>query len=1238
MWKTDKKYNWKARQVKETLIDNAETSKIKVETEGLRTEKFDVSNPLVLPSQKRKTQLKKQQGTVTKILSRKQRKRLEKIVDKKKKKENRSELLQTLSEFQAKPEVLKELTSIAALQTKGLKRIFQEQEEGSSISKKKARNDDHNIDEQSGSYLNSLSGSKKRKALLKAGLWKQDDPRQESKSSNVVGFQSSSDDSSEEEQEEDEENEDNDNSDSQSDENDVDNTDNNDISENQIIDQDMSEDEKETEDLKIHNQEKMPLSDTSSRMEVSAVSVEDKSSPKKKMPDSNLKSPSSKTNGMAPKFKTLPPRPAVYVPVNRKPDIQEARMKLPVLAEEQAIMEAIADNPVVIIAGETGSGKTTQVPQFLFEAGYAKDGKIIGITEPRRVAAISMSKRIAEEMNLTSKEVSYLIRFEGNVTDSTKIKFMTDGVLLKEIQTDFLLTKYSVIVLDEAHERSVYTDILIGLLSRIVPLRLKRGSPLKLIIMSATLRLEDFVENARLFRSTPPVIKVDTRQFPVTIHFNKRTNPDFCLEAFRKTCKIHAQLPDGGILIFLTGQREVNNLVRKLRTAFPVRKKKLQKILSEKPNKKKSGKNVDGSEEENEDEMNIERAIQKARQHSKKKKAERALPDINLDEYAVMPNDDTETDLFGGEEDGISDDDADGYDDIALLKSATSQPLWVLPLYSILPSHEQAKVFQPPPEGCRLCIVATNVAETSLTIPGVKYVVDCGKWKSRMYDKVTGISSFDVEWCSKASANQRAGRAGRTGPGHCYRLYSSAVFNDTFPLYTTPEIQRKPVDDLVLQMKSMSIHKVINFPFPSAPDLMQIKIAERRLRLLGALTAPPPGKEDDYSGKLTSLGQAISAFPVSPRFGKMLALSHQHDLLALTVCLVAALSVQEVLLEVAVGDEVAANSAKQQWNLTRRKWAGASNSKLLGDPMVLLRAVGAAEYAAVQGNLLDFCTKNGLRHKAIVEIRKLRVQLTNEVNLNVTNLNLSVDPNMSPPSDMQAKLLRQVMLSGLVDQVAKRVDPEELKEGEDKRKWKHAYQIPEMESPVFMHSSSVLRKEIPEWVVYQEIYETNKTYMRGVTAIEPEWLPVFAPGLCNISEPKMDPPPRYDAESDRLLCHVSSTFGRSGWPLPVMELDFPSNLDRYKWFARFLLEGSVFPKLGQFAKVLLSTPSTMVKTWANLQPRTEVFLKSLVAKELDSASKLRSVWKKEPNYLLDAYKKWLPESAHPKAIAMWPPL
>lgn len=206
-------------------------------------------------------------------------------------------------------------------------------------------------------------------------------------------------------------------------------------------------------------------------------------------------------------------------------------------------------------------------------------------------------------------------------------------------------------------------------------------------------------------------------------------------------------------------------------------------------------------------------------------------------------------------------------------------------------------------------------------------------------------------------------------------------------------------------MKCMNIDKVVNFPFPSAPDLLQLKMAEKRLEILGAL------KKND----VTPLGKAISQFPVLPRFGKMLALSHQHDLLAYTICMVAALSVQEVLLEtpIVVTDVEEAKKLRQKWILLRRQWAGFGNSLLLGDPLVLLKAVGAAEYANQDGKLDKFCSDNGLRQKAVMEIRKLRLQLTNEIKLNNKDIDAVVDPKLKPPSDVQARLLRQILLSGL---------------------------------------------------------------------------------------------------------------------------------------------------------------------------------------------------------------------------------
>ncbi|KAJ2772323.1 putative ATP-dependent RNA helicase DHR1, partial [Coemansia nantahalensis] len=272
---------------------------------------------------------------------------------------------------------------------------------------------------------------------------------------------------------------------------------------------------------------------------------------------------------------------AYYVHVERPEHIQCQRMALPVYTEEQQIMEAITESPVVVLSGETGSGKTTQVPQFLFEAGYGDPSSpnpgLIGITQPRRVAAVSMAHRVAEELGNFGRTVAHQVRFDTTVSADTRVKFMTEGVLLRELATDLLLTKYSVIIADEAHERSLNTDILLGVLSRVVRLRQKlalespdKHRPLKLVIMSATLRVDDFVRNSRLFRTPPPVLSVQARQHPVRVHFNRRTPApgQHVHDAIQKAAKIHTRLPDGGILIFLTGQAEITYACKRLREMF----------------------------------------------------------------------------------------------------------------------------------------------------------------------------------------------------------------------------------------------------------------------------------------------------------------------------------------------------------------------------------------------------------------------------------------------------------------------------------------------------------------------------------------------------------------------------------------------------------------------------------------------------------------------------------------------
>lgn len=901
---------------------------------------------------------------------------------------------------------------------------------------------------------------------------------------------------------------------------------------------------------------------------------------------------------------TLKPKskPATYIHVDRKPSIQKSRLLLPILGEEQKIMEAINEHPIVIITGETGSGKTTQVPQFLYEAGYAEK-QMIGITEPRRIAAMSMANRVGVEMNLGPDIVSYLMRFEGNTTDRTKIKFMTDGVLLKEVKRDSLLRKYSVIILDEAHERSVETDILIGLLFRIIPRRNEKGLPLKVIIMSATLRVSDFTDNQPLFDITKnQVLEVAARQFEVTVHFSSRKhdNSNYMEEARKKAINIHQKLPDGGILIFVTGRKEVQQLVDRLQKAFPEPKGTAQ---VQQTDKRIDSAERESSKEESDDEWDTKRAQKLAR--SKRRVVQKlALPSVNLDNYK-LPSEDADL-MDDRDSDAESSDDSDG--DGETLFENHIQPMRVLPLYANLPSKDQARVFETPPAGTRLCVVSTNVAETSLTIPNIKYVIDCGRQKTRLYDKVTGVSKDVVTYTSKASASQRSGRAGRTGPGHCYRLYSSAVFNNEFKEYSVPDILQKPFDAVMLQLKQMGINQMKNLSLPSKPDEEQLAVAERKLQLLGAL-------EENKSGvsTITDLGKAIAEYPVAPRFGKMLALSNQHDLMPYTICMVAALSVPEVLEEVALinqDEEVASSKINRERKSSllkkRMSWAGKGNSLKLGDPMVLLRAVGAAEQDTTKGGLPEFCSRNGLRQKAITEIMKIRKQLTKDI------LNLSEVPLMEIPTELQLKLLRQIMLSGMSDQIARRM-PQAT---DEKKKFKYAYKTAEMEDPMYMHSASVLRESTPEFVIYQEVYEVQnkdqtKMIMRGITEIEPEWLSNYAPKLCNF-EKVADSMPFYDRDGDQILQKMHVTFGKCGWELPDAQIRMPDGKEACMQFGFFFLNGDVFEKLKEYQPKLLSTPSSVLKAYNRHNPRVEAFINKLVDGRIVSRASLENVWRKNP--------------------------
>lgn len=310
--------------------------------------------------------------------------------------------------------------------------------------------------------------------------------------------------------------------------------------------------------------------------------------------------------------------------------------------------------------------------------------------------------------------------------------------------------------------------------------------------------------------------------------------------------------------------------------------------------------------------------------------------------------------------------------------------------------------------------------------------------------------------------------------------------------------------------------------------------------------------------------------------------------------------------------------------------------------MILLRAVGAAEFANSEGRLTRFCEENGIRLKAITEIRKLRIQLTNEINMNLKDVNLMVDPKLPPPSDKQSKLLRQLMLIGMADQIARKIPDMDIKLKSDKIKNKHAYNLPDIEQPVFVHSNSVLRKTNPEWVCYQEAYETtngdsSKLFLRGITAIEPEWLVQLVPKHCNFVKVLEDPEPSYDATKDCILCHVQATVGKSGWQLPLAEVDMPNDMMRCQYFAKFFLAGSVFGELQRFTKHLLSSADSMIKSYSMAIPRINGLLKALQQNAVFNRARLKQLWASDKSFLLDEYLKFLPASCHEDVQKIWPP-
>ncbi|AQL07094.1 Pre-mRNA-splicing factor ATP-dependent RNA helicase [Zea mays] len=690
-------------------------------------------------------------------------------------------------------------------------------------------------------------------------------------------------------------------------------------------------------------------------------------------------------------------------------EILEKRRTLPVWQQKEEFLRRLRDNQTLILVGETGSGKTTQIPQFVLETEGLGNRSMVACTQPRRVAAMSVSRRVAEEMDVTiGEEVGYSIRFEDCSSHKTVLKYLTDGMLLREAMADPLLEKYKVIVLDEAHERTLATDVLFGLLKEV----LKNRPDLKLVVMSATLEAEKF----QGYFSDAPLMKVPGRLHPVEIFYTQEPERDYLEAAIRTVVQIHMCEPAGDILVFLTGEEEIEDACRKI-------------------NK----------------EIN------------------------NM-----------------GDQVG---------------------PVKVVPLYSTLPPAMQQKIFEPAPAPLkergppgRKIVVSTNIAETSLTIDGIVYVIDPGFSKQKVYNPRIRVESLLVSPISKASAHQRAGRAGRTQPGKCFRLYTEKSFNEDLQPQTYPEILRSNLANTVLTLKKLGIDDLVHFDFmdPPAPETLM-----RALEVLNYLAAL------DDEGNLTQLGEMMSEFPLDPQMSKMLVISPKYncsnEILSISAMLLASLHLLTTvdfvcyyhILSLAPNcflrpreAQKAADEAKARFGhidgdhltLLNVYHAYKQNSKSisliqLGMHVAMVASVFSLPNSYFIGGADEdpqWCYENFINSRALKSADNVRQQLVRIM----TRFNLKMCSTDFNSREYYVNI-RKTLLAGYFMQVA------------HLERTGHYLTVKDNQV-VHLHPSNCMDHK-PEWVIYNEYVLTTRNFIRTVTDIRGEWLIDIAPHYYDLS-------------------------------------------------------------------------------------------------------------------------------------------
>ena len=614
--------------------------------------------------------------------------------------------------------------------------------------------------------------------------------------------------------------------------------------------------------------------------------------------------------------------------------------ELPVSQRREEIARAIQANQVVVIAGETGSGKTTQLPKICLELGRGRKG-LIGHTQPRRLAARTVAQRIAQELGSELGDlVGYQVRFTDKFSDDTAVKLMTDGILLAEIQRDRLLKRYDTLIIDEAHERSLNIDFLLGYLKQLLP----RRPDLKIIITSATIDVDSF---SRHFEDAP-VIEVSGRTYPVETHY-LGTSAEQELDEVGRISSLVQDIDAGSfgkrgdILIFLPGERDIRELARQLRA-------------------------------------------------------------------------DTELDI--------------------------------LPLYARLSQAEQNRVFDISKRRGMRVVLATNVAETSLTVPGIRYVIDPGEARISRYSYRTKVQRLPVEPISQASANQRQGRCGRVEAGVCLRLYSEEDFN-LRPEFTDPEILRTNLAAVILQMLSLGLGEVDQFPFINPPDSRMVRDGYKLLEELGAV---------DASGKMTAIGRNLARLPIDPRLGRMVLAGSERNCLAEILVIASALAVQDPRERPA--------DKQQQSDQSHARFRHPKSDFIAW--LNLWRYYEEQRQELSQNQLRKLCKREYFSYMRMREWRDIHIQLT------IACRQQKLRPAANLPEQENYQGVHQALLAGLLGNIAQHQEDREYL-GARNRKLQ-----------IFPGSSQARKK--PKWLVAAEVVETSRVFARTVGAIDPQWV------------------------------------------------------------------------------------------------------------------------------------------------------